>query len=344
MQFLRPARWVAASSLTLCLLILAVVPARADEPPQMRDADRIRIAEAFRLADAVQEKVWSGWSHAPFALLLVTPQTEFLLHHPNPPADFARAGEDAALGGAIYARKRVFQTALLATFPINGVSTIVVGQAENTDAKTSTRWVVTLLHEHFHQLQYSQPDYQEWVNRLGLARGDSSGMWMLNYEFPYAKPEVRAHFNALCRRLSETVSARAAGLPSKLAGYRQARAAFSAAVLDDDDRYFSFQLWQEGVARYVELRTAEIAARDYQPSEAFRNLPDYRSFDEVARDFRSETRQQLTRLRLGESKRVMFYYVGANLALLLDRARPDWKSHYFDGKLALDWLLIPAKS
>jgi len=71
------------------------------------------------------------------------------------------------------------------------ISTIVVGQAENTSAKTSSSWVITVLHEHFHQLQDSQPNFYSDVNALNLARGDQTGMWMLNYAFPYERTEVQ---------------------------------------------------------------------------------------------------------------------------------------------------------
>src|SRR6478735_7598506 len=36
--------------------------------------DRIRIAEAFRLAAAVGDEIWPAWTSAPFAILLVTPE------------------------------------------------------------------------------------------------------------------------------------------------------------------------------------------------------------------------------------------------------------------------------
>ena len=32
--------------------------------------------------------------------------------------------------------------------------------------------------------------------------------------------------------------------------------------MPDDRKYFSFQLWQEGVARYIQIKSAEAAA-DY---------------------------------------------------------------------------------
>src|SRR5256885_8586199 len=56
-----------------------------------------------------------------------------------------------------------------------------------------------------------------------------------------------------------------------------------AALSADDYRYLSFQLWQEGVARYVEYRAAAIAAREYTPSPGFRALPDYADYRATAR-------------------------------------------------------------
>ena len=66
----------------------------------------------------------------------------------------------------IFAR-RTQQINFLATFPaVGGVSTVVIGQAENTFKKTSVPWVVTILHEHFHQLQMSQPTYYKEVDAI----------------------------------------------------------------------------------------------------------------------------------------------------------------------------------
>jgi len=130
-----------------------------DRFPSISITDRIRLAEAFRLADEIGNDVWPGWSKAPFAVLLVTPDYEFLIRHPKPSDDFAKLAYDPVLKSDVYYRKRTFPKTFLATFPaISGsmISTIVVGQAENTWVKTSTPWVITLLHEHFHQLQDSQ--------------------------------------------------------------------------------------------------------------------------------------------------------------------------------------------
>ena len=71
-----------------------------------------------------------------------------------------------------------------------------------------------------------------------------------------------------------------------LTAYAEARAALQAALSADDYRYLSFQLWQEGVARYVEYRAAAIAAREYTPSPGFRALPDYADYGATAERLR----------------------------------------------------------
>ena len=162
-------------------------------------------------------------------MLLVTPEHEFLIRHPQPSPDFQNLGFDSELNSDVLYRKRTMSPSFLATFPaIRGsmVSTIVVGQAENTSVKTSTPWVVTLLHEHFHQLQDSQPNFYADVNALNLARGDQTGMWMLNYAFPYDKIEVQQQFAVMSELLAAAVRAPERERASRVRDYLAARRKF----------------------------------------------------------------------------------------------------------------------
>jgi hypothetical protein len=311
-----------------------------DKPskPSIPDVDRTRVAEAFNLADSIGDVVWKDWNKAPFALLLVRPEYEFLIRHPKPSADFMPLGYDTLLKSDVYFRKRTQSTSLLATFPaISGsmVSTIVVGQAENTSAKTSTPWVVTVLHEHFHQLQYSQPNYYADVNALNLSHGDQSGMWMLNYAFPYDKKEAQDQFANMSKLLTEAVDAPKSERAKKVAAYLQARRDFQQILSADDYRYFSFQLWQEGIARFTEYHIAKLAALGFEPSKEFRALPDFTSFEQTASAIRERIFKQLLTQKLGESKRVAFYPFGAAEGLLLDKVNPRWRSRYFVDKFDL---------
>jgi hypothetical protein len=329
--------------LTAALIIAVLSSGQAASARQragVPEADRVRVAEAFRLAAALGNRVWKGWDRVPFAVLLVTPEREFLIRHPRPADDFTFVGHDPLLQGDVYVRLRKYSPHLLATFPaVGGVPTVVIGQAENTRKQTSTPWVVTMLHEHFHQLQSSQPGYYADVEALKLSRGDQTGMWMLDYAFPYSSPDVNRQFNVMSRKLAEALRAgRKAGLPARVAAYLEARRKFEGMLSPDDYRYFSFQVWQEGVARYTEYRIAELAAEAYRPSRAFRALKDYKPFGVVAAEIRADLLKELTTLRLdGENyKRAAFYPLGAGEALLLDRINPAWKRLYLTDKFYLE--------
>jgi hypothetical protein len=262
---------------------------------------------------------------------------EFLIRHPKPSDDFTLIGEDAVLKHKVWFRKRKNPTNFLATFPMGGVPTIVIGQAENTAAKTSTRWVITLLHEHFHQLQYSQPRYYAEVDSLGLARGDQTGMWMLNYAFPYSTSEVKDQFSAACKALAEALRARQqADFATRLTSYFEARKKLQSMLKADDYKYMTFQAWQEGIARYTEYHVAELAASDYEPSKEFQDLKDYTSFQEDARATVSRIEKELGSVQLDKAKRTAFYALGAAEGLVLDSAKPGWRKQYFEENFSLD--------
>jgi len=333
------------SLIRLAVLSVLFSSANADVPnqPVLSAVDRTRLAEAFRLGDQIGDRVWPGWSKAPFAVLLVTSENEFLLRHPAPSIDFTRLGYDALLKSDVYYRKRTFPTHYLATFPaIRGsmISVIVVGQAENTLVKTSTPWVVTLLHEHFHQMQDSQPNFYADVNALDLSHGDQTGMWMLNYAFPYDRQEVQEQFALMSKLLAEALgedSRKSAKTQSRaqVRAYLDARRKFQAMLAPDDYKYFSFQLWKEGTARYTEYQVARLAASRFRASKEFRALKDFRTFADFARTTHEGIFRQLGTQKLGESKREVVYSFGAAEGLLLDQVKPRWRRRYFVEKFDL---------
>ena len=303
--------------------------------PGIAGVDRVRLAEACRLLATVGESVWLGWNAAPSAVLLVTPEREFLLWHPKPTPEFERVGYDSLLATDVHARPRRFPPTMLATFPaVGGIPTIVVGTAEQT-GKRSTAWVLTIAHEHFHQWQYSRPDYYARVAALDLAGGDSTGMWMLNYPFPYKSAEVSAEFDALARALRAALTDTSAGSGERhVMAVASARRRLRGVLAERDHRYLDFQLWQEGIARYTEVAVARFAAAHYKPTAAFLALPDAEPFDIVADRLRREIIE--TESVSLTNERVAFYPVGAALGLWLDRAEPTWRQRYVERMLTLE--------
>src|SRR6266705_6201968 len=279
--------------LLITFLLITTAALAQNTAPQLTADDAVRIREFYRLAAQIQNQIWPDWSRTPAPLLLVTPDTEFLTHHAEPPRGFEKTGDD------LYARPRQFPTGLLATFPAFGPpSVIVIGEPENTEAKTSTPWLFTVMHEHFHQLQDGRPGYYQAVKGLGLAHGDNTGMWMLNYGFPYDNPELGESFrhlrDLLLTALNESERRKFKAFTRQ---YIVDRKEFFRHLSPDDRKYLSFQLWKEGIARYVQIKSAE-AAEHYQPSPEYAALPDYQSFETYAREARSDTLSELKKADL----------------------------------------------
>jgi len=321
----------AALAVAVLSSLTAVPIAGFQVQPALPHEDAVRIAEFYRLADKIQDTLWPQWSHTPAPLLLLTDKTEFLTHHPAPPKDFTKLGDD------VYARPRTYPPRLLATFPAFGPpAVIVVGEPQNSEAKTSTPWLIVVMHEHFHQLQYGKPGYYEALKRLDLSHGDQSGMWILNYPFPYDQPEVAQGFAHLRDLLLAALAEKDESKFRKLAtAYVTERKKVFGQLSDDDRKYFSFQLWQEGIARYTQIKCADAAAA-YQPSREFAQLDDYEPFSAYAARARQDTLEELRHADMTKMHRVFVYSFGAAEGLLLDRLHPKWKSDYFQHPLSTD--------
>ncbi len=176
------------------------------------------------------------------------------------------------------------------------------------------------------------------MDRLDLAGGDQTGRWMLEHPFPYGSGVVADRYARLSRDLARLLQGSSA---SARRAFWDRYAELLASLPERDRRYLGFQVWQEGVARYVELRTAEVAARRYHPTAEFEALPDYESLGAVAARWRGAILEELAHPDLARRQRVSFHAFGADLALLLDQDAPDWKRRYLDDKFFLERYLVP---
>src|SRR5262249_34657280 len=149
--------------------------------------------------------------------------------------------------------------------------------------------------------------YYTETDALNLARGDKTGGWMLNFAFPYDSAEIKGQVAILSKALAEALAARKEELSSKFNSYLQARGQLQKMLSPDDYKYYSFQIWQEGIARYTEYQVAKWAAENYSPGKQFQSLKDYTPFSDVAASILQRITNELPALQLGEMKRVAFY-------------------------------------
>jgi hypothetical protein len=275
-----------------------------------------RLAEARSFAKAEGDKVWAGYGEAAFEFLLVEKARETLLCRDNVPEGFSAAGTDAATGCKRYARpKSGLPDNLLAALPIFGPpSTIVMGTPQST-GRDEPDWTRTILHEHFHQWQDSFPNIFERMSGLDLAGDDKTGMWMLNYPFPYGHAATARAFAPAAQALSEAVAARRTpGFGTALSNYLAQRRALAAAVGERNWRYAELELWKEGVARWTEIelgkRYPDPAVRDASKALEARTLAWFEQPD------------------IAKAGREFVYPYGAAEAMLLDACGPQWRSEY----------------
>ena len=302
----------------LSLLLAASSPAGPSWPAEL--------ASLRALAADHGDRLWPGYGAAPFGLLMLGPEREILLCHPTMPPGFAPDGEDETTGCARYTRPRSdLPAGLLAALPLFGPpSTIVIGPPE-ASGSSLPRWRSTILHEHFHQWQDALPGIFERIAALDLAGDDETGMWMLEFPFPYADPAAASAFGEASRALAAAVRARgSAGFASALGDYLVRRRALAAQVGERNWRYFEFQLWKEGVARWTEIALSRASG-----DAALRDEAD---------DRERRTLEELDRPDLPARRRVAVYAMGAAEAMLLEACGPEWRERYPD-LLALGPLL-----
>lgn len=203
----------------------------------------------------------------------------------------------------------------LAAMPLLGPpATIVMGTPQST-GRSKGDWLRTILHEHFHQWQWSQPGHYGRVDSLDLKGGDETGMWMLNFAFPYESVAADGAYARASEALADALELR--GKPGFLAQfdrYLVARQLFARSVTPRDWRYLEFQLWQEGSARWTEIQLGKM-----YPDKAVR---------EAALALEKSTLAEMRAPDLKKQKRELAYPFGAGEAMLMAACGSSWREAY----------------
>ena len=309
----------------------------AQEKPEIRWEDKARIKEAITIANTYGEKIWDNFNDPPFTIILVTNDYEYLINHPNPSEDFQYLNEDDLMG-KVYYRPQQFSIYFLATFPaVNGINCIIMGTPENTKLST-TEWIITLLHERFHQYQYTAPNYHQDALALDLSNGDQTGMWQLNYPFPYEQSKVGKLYEKYTSALSHAIEMLDSdGWEDAYNKLKKRREKFKKSVPINDYKYLSFQWYQEGVARYTEYAFLENL-KEYTPGQDIKKLKDFIPFKTYLPKFFKHNLDMITQLKLAEYKRETVYSVGFAETLILRKVNPDWRKDYLIQKFDLELL------
>ncbi len=161
-------------------------------------------------------------------------------------------------------------------------------------------------------------------------------MWQLNYAFPYDSSIIIEQYKKYIAALSKSFSSidnRSFKKDFKI--YISERNKFRQLLKPADYRYFSFQVWQEGIARYSEYKFLQ-ELDNYQPSKDIIQLPDFISFKEYKSEFIIREKNGLEKLKLNIDKRICFYAVGFAEGILLDKLNPEWHDRFLRDKFYIE--------
>ena len=316
--------------------------------PQLTQEDAALFSETYHLWKTHGNKLWMGWSEIQIPMLYITADYEYAIGFPKTMPGFQPFRTAVLPDEKIQVRKRILDPELSASFDIEGIDAVVIGRP-TAIGRSSSEWVITAIHEMFHVWQTSKGADQK-VAELQLG-SVSDASWQLNYPFPYKDADVMRliHLQSYLIYLAatntddESMKYNAGTALEAVDTYRSALKRQDATGHLYD--YSKFQEWVEGIAFYTELQMAKAAADvNYQPTEAFRRLPNFKSYQQLWEEkYKNKIFLAKHAGRTARS-RTAFYGVGLGKGLLLDRLMPDWKKHYFDGNVWLDDLLARALS
>ena len=265
-------------------------------------------------AATIGENLWPSYSAVPFDFLLTLEDREVLFCRPQLVDGFTALGKDPITGCDMQERaSQVPKNMLAAMYAAGAGWTIVMGTPEST-GRSHADWARTIHHEHFHQYQNNFDRYFERQNALGLAGDDTSGMWMLEYPFPYRSQAFNKAFKRSRLALQRALTSSGRAVRKDVANYLSARAELEASVPAKDWRYLELELWYEGVARWTDLVMAE---RSSSPP-----------LQQSGAEERTHVVASLASLDPRLKEREIVYEYGAAEAMLLQRCVPGWQASY----------------
>jgi len=289
----------------------------------LSETNKTLIQEFLRLSELYGPELWSNWSNYPTAILLVEDRYEFLIGHKIKPKGFKEACEIDE-NFQTYYRKRVLPKRMLASFPaFSEQPVIVIGTVENTGVKNSTDWISVLFHERFHQIQFSQKDYYKKVDSI-KPNGSKDASWMLTYPFPYKDESINLVLKIMGEKLYDAVNNK--NLKS-YESYKVLKAKLSSLLSKKDFFYMQFQIWQEGVARYSEIKSLEKIKNKF--SSEFKSTNGFNKNSNILDYKKKSLKKDIKSLNLIKLKRTLFYTLGYYEAEALDLFDSNWKQRYF---------------
>lgn len=251
---------------------------------KLNSEDKSQLVEFYRVKKQIGSQVWPNFDKAEIPLILYNEQYEFLIDFPDPPSPWITVGNDSFYGETYFRRKS--QNSRAFAVPIGNLwagSLNTIGSMnrsmkekiqENLPAEKITpaflkmmeitpgQHVIVLLHEAFHAFQAmeARPRFKK-----------ANAVYSSEKLYPFENENLRKDWNTegvlLVQALREKDKREKNGLVRKFLDVRKIRR--STVSLSPELISFEQELeWLEGLAKYVEIRFAEVCYSNTKKTES----------------------------------------------------------------------------
>jgi hypothetical protein len=357
--------FIIAGLFSVCILTSIVsvlsnrnLPARPESTGYLAELDKARLAEALHLKDELGALIWPGWDQAEIPILLWTEEFSFLVGYPGIPEGWAVAEGDDLLGES-YLYQQTLEHTNFAVL-VDGAWVASMATKWETDNFLISQFremfpppikqifpysvlimdtevqITAVLHESFHAYQaVAAPQKLEAAeDRYAV----ENGYWEADENMREAWTE---EINLLIQALEAEATEETRSLVTNFLAYRDQRREQFALSPEQVD-FERLIEWEEGLAKYVELASWQVAftSTTYQPLPEILTDPDFDSYQTFERRWSQEL--STFRNQANQDSDTRFYYTGMAQAFLLDRLMPDWKSRIMLEGIWLEDLLRQA--
>jgi uncharacterized membrane protein (UPF0127 family) len=322
--------------LKILLLVVIMLASFGKAQPTLPSAlDLDRVAEISRVVNLHGNTVWSGWKAPP--QLLRKADADYLIGHPNPPADFKPVAGINVLGQPVYRREgHLIPVPAATAWLVAGVWSLALPTLEEFQQTIDQvlgvgvvkldepTYVAAAVHEAFHAFQMTAMKQELPMFSF---QGDEGKMLAELSSQPKLKQQLFLEGQALRGALEASdLSAVFQGVNTFLE-LRQIR---RAQLAPDVAAYEQALEWSEGLARYAEVSLMRLVAGQQSGNDRFVYPATYwNAFLEQVADVS----------QIPGSLREAYYALGAAQGFVLDRIMDGWKQNALPGGASLEQLL-----